>query len=62
MAPSPDAIVIGTGIGGSAVAALLASHGKTVTVLERNPFVGGRCSSYEKEGSVLFVSVGWTSP
>ncbi len=57
MTANPDAIVIGTGIGGSAAAALLAGRGKTVTVLERNPFVGGRCASYKKEGFVIDVFV-----
>jgi prolycopene isomerase len=57
MTTNPDAIVIGTGIGGAAAGALLASRGKVVTVLERNPFVGGRCASYEKEGFVVDVFV-----
>jgi Flavin containing amine oxidoreductase len=37
--------------------ALLASRGKSVTFLERNPFVGGRCASYRKEGFVVDVFV-----
>lgn len=53
----PDAVVVGSGIGGSALAALLASRGKSVTVLERNSFAGGRCASYEKEGFVVDVFV-----
>ncbi len=57
MTTNADAVVVGTGIGGAAVAALLASRGKTVTVLDRNPFVGGRCASYEKEGFVIDIFV-----
>jgi phytoene dehydrogenase-like protein len=57
MTTNPDAIVVGTGIGGAAMAALLAGRGKKVAVLERNPFVGGRCASYEKEGFVVDVFV-----
>ncbi|MEW6776790.1 MAG: NAD(P)/FAD-dependent oxidoreductase [Bdellovibrionota bacterium] len=47
---SHDAIVIGTGMGGSACGAILASHGFRTLVLEKNPRVGGSCSYYEKEG------------
>lgn len=45
-----DAVVIGTGIGGSAAAALLARAGLRVLALEKNPRVGGSCSYYEKRG------------
>lgn len=38
------AIVIGAGAGGIATAARLAKAGYSVTVLEKNDFVGGRCS------------------
>jgi phytoene dehydrogenase-like protein len=57
MTTTPDAIVVGTGIGGAAAAALLAGRGKKVMVLERNAFVGGRCASYEKEGFMVDVFV-----
>ena len=45
-----DAIVIGTGMGGSACGALLAKHGFKVLILEKNPRIGGSCSYYEKDG------------
>jgi phytoene dehydrogenase-like protein len=57
MTRNPDAVVVGSGIGGVAMAALLANRGKKVAVLERNSFVGGRCASYEKEGFVVDVFV-----
>ncbi len=45
-----DVIVIGAGIGGLSCAALLAHGGHKVTVLEKNSFIGGACSSYQKQG------------
>ncbi len=45
-----DVIVIGAGIGGLNCAAALSLAGKKVLVLERNPFIGGRCSSFTREG------------
>ncbi|MHA1131678.1 MAG: FAD-dependent oxidoreductase, partial [Candidatus Helarchaeota archaeon] len=53
MKPDFDAIVIGTGIGGSACAALLSQAGLKTLVLEKNARVGGMSSSYEKEGFVI---------
>ncbi|KAI6822900.1 Phytoene [Hortaea werneckii] len=40
----PTALVIGAGVGGTSTAARLAHAGYAVTVLEKNPFTGGRCS------------------
>ena len=48
--PLYDLIVIGTGIGGSSLAALSARAGLKTLVLEKNPRVGGSCSYYEKDG------------
>jgi phytoene dehydrogenase-like protein len=45
-----DAIVIGAGISGLSVGALLANSGLKVLVLEKNGYLGGRCSKMEHEG------------
>lgn len=52
-------VVIGTGIGGSAVSALLAKEGAEVTVLERNGFPGGKAASFERDGFVYDTGVHW---
>lgn len=52
-----DIIVIGSGIGGSAVGAILASSGLKTLILEKNELIGGRCSTYEKEGFKVDVGV-----
>ncbi|WP_059105008.1 phytoene desaturase family protein [Shouchella shacheensis] len=43
-------IVIGAGPGGLASAMLLAGRGYEVTVLEKQPFLGGRTSLFEQDG------------
>ena len=47
--------VIGSGVGGSGIGALLQHSGFDVTLLEKNSLVGGRLSSYDKEGFKLDV-------
>jgi phytoene dehydrogenase-like protein len=44
------AVVIGSGIGGSAATLLLAHAGIPVTLIEKNRRVGGSCSGYDKQG------------
>jgi phytoene dehydrogenase-like protein len=54
--PVDRVIVIGSGIGGSAIAALLQHSGRAdVDLFERNDFTGGRYASYMKEGFRLDV-------
>lgn len=47
------AIVIGAGVGGLATAIRLAHKGFDVTVYEKNSYVGGKLSVFEKEGYVF---------
>lgn len=46
-------IIIGTGIGGLACGSLLAKKGYSVEIFDRNSFVGGRCSSFERDGFII---------
>ncbi|KAI0908359.1 phytoene dehydrogenase [Ustulina deusta] len=48
--PRKRAIVIGAGAGGVATAARLAKAGVSVTVFEKNSFIGGRCSLITRDG------------
>ena len=48
-----DCIVIGTGCGGAAAAALAAHRGYKTLVLEKNNFVGGRCATHEIRGFMM---------
>ena len=45
-----DVVIIGAGMGGMAAAALLTHEGYKPLVVERLPFIGGRCSSFEYKG------------
>ncbi|CAM3705342.1 phytoene desaturase family protein [Smaragdicoccus niigatensis] len=46
----PRVVVIGAGIGGTSLTALLATAGIPVTLLEKNRYLGGACAGYEKNG------------
>ncbi|MHB8895448.1 MAG: phytoene desaturase family protein [Candidatus Geothermincolia bacterium] len=50
-------LVIGSGVGGAACAALLAEKGFDVTLLERNEFPGGKAASFERDGYIYDTGV-----
>ena len=52
-----DVIVIGSGVGGSGCAALLAAAGYQTLLIEKNERLGGACSSYYKNGYTIDVAV-----
>ena len=52
-----DAIIIGSGIGGSACAALLSHAGFKTLVLEKNDHIGGFTSCYQKQGFTIDISI-----
>lgn len=45
-----DSIVIGAGMGGMSAAAFLTAAGQKVLLLEKSPYLGGRCSDRLREG------------
>ncbi|KAL6476691.1 hypothetical protein MHYP_G00151900 [Metynnis hypsauchen] len=52
-----DAIVIGSGVGGLGVAALLAKIGKKVLVLEQHDRAGGCCHTFSEKGFEFDVGI-----
>ena len=50
-------VVIGTGVGGTASAALMAYAGYQVTVLERNATIGGKTAMTARDGFTVDVAV-----
>jgi len=50
---SYDVAIIGSGMGGMCAAALLADAGYKILVVERLPFLGGRCSTVRYKGFTL---------
>lgn len=55
----PKAIIIGSGIGGLALACMLGKKGYAVTVLEKNEQVGGRASVFEANGFRFDMGPSW---
>ncbi|SHI90554.1 Phytoene dehydrogenase-related protein [Dethiosulfatibacter aminovorans DSM 17477] len=52
-----DSIIIGSGVGGLSTALLLANEGKKVLVLEKNELLGGRLTSYTRDGFTVDLGV-----
>lgn len=48
-----DVLVIGAGLAGLHCAQVLHNHGKSVTLIDKNTFVGGRLRSFEVNGFIL---------
>ena len=59
MAAQKRVVVIGSGVGGLATAALLAKDGLQVTVVEKNAGPGGRASLLEKDGFRFDMGPSW---
>lgn len=57
MSEKIDTIIVGGGVGGTALGALLASGGQKIVLLEKNNLIGGRCTSYIKDGFTVDVGV-----
>lgn len=53
--------IIGSGVGGSAIAALLANQGADVRIFERNNFTGGKASSYERDRFTCDMGIHFTA-
>ena len=53
------AVVIGSGIGGLATAALLAKDGYDVEVYEKNPLLGGRANLFQAKGFTFDMGPSW---
>lgn len=52
-----DVIIIGAGVAGLTCGCLLAQKGLNVAIFEKNPKVGGCCSSFQKDGFSFDLSV-----
>ncbi len=53
MSSSPKVVVIGAGLGGLCSAAYLVADGFDVTLIEKSPYPGGRCSHRDRDGYIV---------
>ncbi|MHA1271314.1 MAG: phytoene desaturase family protein [Candidatus Helarchaeota archaeon] len=53
----PSVIIIGGGIGGTAVGAMLANGGFKIKLFEKNKLIGGRCLTYDYKGFKVDLGV-----
>ncbi|MFH2012558.1 MAG: FAD-binding protein [Pseudomonadota bacterium] len=54
-----DIVVIGSGIGGTTAAALLAKEGFKTIIVEKLPFAGGRCATLDYNGYKINTGICW---
>lgn len=54
-----NAVIIGAGIGGLAVSALLAKEGHNITIVEKNDQIGGRARIWKKGGFSFDMGPSW---
>lgn len=59
MAAPRSVVIVGAGFGGLACAALLGRRGFRVTLLEKNPALGGRAQVWEKDGFRFDMGPSW---
>ncbi|MDQ5954124.1 MAG: hypothetical protein QG583_52, partial [Patescibacteria group bacterium] len=52
-------VIIGSGIGGLATAAILGKKGYSVEVIEKNKSLGGRCNILKKKGFTFDMGPSW---
>lgn len=52
-------LIVGAGIGGLSLAALLAENGKQVTIIEKNSSPGGRARYYKEQGYTFDMGPSW---
>ncbi|HEY0980238.1 MAG TPA: phytoene desaturase family protein [Candidatus Paceibacterota bacterium] len=54
-----SALIIGAGLGGLSLAAMLAKRGYAVTVIEKNESIGGRARLWQKDGYTFDMGPSW---
>jgi len=57
MAQKHSVVIIGSGLGGLMSGAILSKNGYKVTVLEKNPKIGGCLQSYNRDGAIFETGV-----